>query len=136
MYQLTENGVIRLSDNAFIPTDLGNRDYADFIAWKAAGNEPLPIPPKSEEQLRAEFKQLRHELVNEIKVTTTAGNVFDGDELSQARMARAILGLQFAGEGAVVTWVLADNTVIQVGIAELQEALMLAGAEQARLWIE
>ena len=136
MYQLNENGVIRLSDNAYIPADLGNRDYTDFIAWKAKGNEPLPIPPKSEEQLRAEFKQLRHELVNEIKVTTTAGNVFDGDELSQARMARAILGLQFAGEGAVVTWVLADNTVIQVGIAELQEALMLAGAEQARLWIE
>ena len=133
MYQLNENGVIRLSDNAYIPADLGNRDYTDFIAWKAKGNEPLPIPPKSEEQLRADWKAERAAAVAAIKVTTAAGNVFDGDEVSQARMARAILGLQVA-DVDTVTWVLADNTVIQVGAAELQEALMLAGAEQTRLW--
>ena len=45
MYQLTSSdSIIRLSDNAFIPNDPGNRDYADFLAWKAEGNTPLPAP--------------------------------------------------------------------------------------------
>ena len=46
MYQLTQGEtILRLSDNAFIPQAPGNRDYADFLAWKAEGNTPLPAPP-------------------------------------------------------------------------------------------
>ena len=82
------------------------------------------------------FKQSRAEAVNGIKVTTSAGNTYDGDEVSQGRMARAILGLQAAGAAATVTWVLADNSIVQATVAELSEALALAGAEQARLWTE
>jgi hypothetical protein len=72
--------------------------------------------------------------VNNIKVTTQAGNTFDGDETSQTRMARAILVLS-TGAATSIPWVLADNTVIQASASELTEALTLAGAEQARLWI-
>ena len=49
MYQLINNPMTgapscikRLSDNAFIPMDEQNRDYADYLAWLALGNEPLP----------------------------------------------------------------------------------------------
>ena len=37
----------RLSDNAFIPFDTQNFDYVAYLAWVAAGNEPLPAdePP-------------------------------------------------------------------------------------------
>lgn len=83
-----------------------------------------------------QWKQERSEAVKNIKVTTASGNVFDGDETSQARMARAILGLEAVGQEATVTWVLADNTTIQATSAELREALALAGAEQARLWVK
>ena len=72
--------------------------------------------------------------VANIKVTTAAGNTFDGDEVAQARMDRAVRLLE-AGFAPTVNWVLADNTVIQADAAELTEALALAGAEQARLWV-
>jgi hypothetical protein len=45
MYQLTTStSIIRLSDNAFIPADPGNRDFAEYTAWLADGNTPEPVP--------------------------------------------------------------------------------------------
>lgn len=85
---------------------------------------------------REAWKVRRAENVARITVTTTAGNTFDGDELSQGRMARAILGLQALGEGATIRWVLADNSEIQATASELTEALQLAGQAQAALWVE
>jgi len=37
-----DHGVIRLSDNAFIPFSQDNTDYQAFLLWKSQGNEPLP----------------------------------------------------------------------------------------------
>lgn len=49
MYRLTqsETTVHRLTDNAFIPFDGGNRDYQEYLEWLAEGNEPEPYvaPP-------------------------------------------------------------------------------------------
>lgn len=47
VYQLTENGVQRLSDKAFIPECEDNRDWQAYQVWLAEGNtpEPLPVPP-------------------------------------------------------------------------------------------
>lgn len=87
------------------------------------------------EEARQAWKDQRAEAVASIKVTTAAGNTFDGDETSQTRMARAITALSFAPAGTTTNWVLADNTAAQVTVDELAEALMLAGAEQSRLWI-
>ena len=72
--------------------------------------------------------------VSAIKVTTAAGNTFDGDEVSQGRMARAIIALS-TGLAPSVNWVLADNTVIQATPQELTEALVLAGQAQAAIWV-
>lgn len=85
---------------------------------------------------REQWKAQRAAAVSRIVVTTKDGNTFDGDEISQGRMARAILGLNTAGAGTTVAWVLADNTAIQVTALELLEALTLAGAEQAALWVK
>lgn len=92
------------------------------------------IYPIGFEDPRVVAKRNRTEIVNNIKVTTQAGNTFDGDEVSQTRMARAIIALQAAGTPSV-NWVLADNTVIQASAAELTEALALAGAAQAEAWV-
>ena len=43
MYKLTKyDNVQRLSDNAFIPFDPQNRDYADYLKWLEEGGVPLP----------------------------------------------------------------------------------------------
>lgn len=110
--------------------------YAAALAGEYGEIAPYVEPVPTVEELRAEWKAQRAENVARITVTTAAGNTFDGDETSQTRMARAILGLQGMGEGATISWVLADNSVIQATAAELTEALQLAGQAQAALWIE
>lgn len=49
MYQLIKspftgetNCVKRIADNAFIPSDMGNGDYIQYLNWLAEGNTPEP----------------------------------------------------------------------------------------------
>jgi 2-hydroxychromene-2-carboxylate isomerase len=61
MYQRTQTAaILRASDGAHIPADSANIDYQAYLAWVAAGNEPLPyvpparvLPPVSRFQARA-----------------------------------------------------------------------------------
>lgn len=44
-YQLTQGDtILRLTDNAFIPNDPGNRDYREYLDWLEEGNTPEPAP--------------------------------------------------------------------------------------------
>jgi len=44
-YQLTTGDtILRLADNAFIPPDPANTDYAAYLEWVATGNMPEPAP--------------------------------------------------------------------------------------------
>jgi len=44
-YQLTTSTtILRLADNAFIPPDPANVDFAEYTAWLEAGNTPDPAP--------------------------------------------------------------------------------------------
>jgi hypothetical protein len=48
MYKLTISpSITRLSDNASIPADEANTDYAAYLQWLSEGNTPTPadIPP-------------------------------------------------------------------------------------------
>lgn len=78
-------------------------------------------------------KKLRDSAVAAIKVTVS-GKVFDGDEVAQGRMARAVS----AAESATITtyqWKLADNSVAEVSLDELKQALALAFQAQSELWV-
>ena len=50
MYKIDKFGnVVRLSDNACIPADPANMDYAEYLRWEAEGNTPTPYEPDPEE---------------------------------------------------------------------------------------
>lgn len=59
MYRLTPSDtILRLSDNAFIPLDPANTDYAAYLAWVEPGNmpDPAPLPPAPPAPLTTEQK--------------------------------------------------------------------------------
>lgn len=89
-----------------------------------------------EAQALAQAKAERAEAVSKI-VVEVDGMKFDGDEESQTRMGRTIaaavaLGVDLTKEKR--TWVLADNSIAEVTIAQLAKALQLAGDAQTELW--
>ena len=99
----------------------------------------LAAPEKTPEELAEEAMQAakneRADAVSKITVEVN-GMTFDGDETAQDRMARAITMFTSSGLPADTTtsWVLADNTVAQVTIGQLTQALLLAGQKQTELW--
>ena len=61
--------ILRLADNAFIPPDTANTDYATYLAWVEAGNmpEPAPIPEPPVELTPAEKLAASGLTVDELK---------------------------------------------------------------------
>ncbi len=129
-YHPTQLGLLQ-ADAAAMGAPLD--EYAGMLAEWVSAYVPPVEPPKTTEQLLAEAKAARHEKIATIVVTTSTGNAFDGDEKSQDRMARALAAMD---PGDTLPWVLHDNTVAVVDRDELREALRLAGAEMAAIWVD
>lgn len=53
-YKLYVDGVLKLSDNAYIPPDIKNKDWQEYQNWLAAGNTPQAddLPEIIKEMLR------------------------------------------------------------------------------------
>lgn len=122
----------RLEDTVSEFVEIGaNSSVGIGFSWDGTTFTRIPATPSA---LREAAKVVRAKAVDAITVTTAAGRTFDGDETSQGRMARAIVALQATGTPRTL-WVLHDNTVIEASVAELIEALALAGAAQSALWV-
>lgn len=112
-----------------------NWEVVEFFDTPEKKAEALAASANAEAlNVRAAAKKARAIAVEAITVTTAAGNTFDGDEVSQGRMARAIIGLS-TGLATTVTWTLSNNTTIEATSAELTEALVLAGQAQSAIWL-
>ena len=110
-----------------------NGVFIDYTPEEEAAADAAAQAEATRPRTRDELKAARQAAVDSIKVTVTSGKIFDGDETSQTRMSRAIIGLQAAGVSSI-DWTLGDNTSTLVTLAELTEALILAGRRQAELW--
>nr|DAH26349.1 MAG TPA: protein of unknown function DUF4376 [Caudoviricetes sp.] len=104
-------------------------------AYKAVSGQWVLDTEKDAEVAMSEAKTDRAEAVARITVEVD-GMVFDGDEKAQDRMARAITMFQASNlpDDYTTAWVLADNTVAQVTVNQLAQALLLAGQKQTELW--
>lgn len=119
-------------------TEISGYTYTEELIIKAKdGNYYLEseLPPLTEEELLKQAKAERAEAVSKI-IVEVDGMKFDGDETAQTRMGRTISAAQALGVDSSEkrTWVLADNTVAEPTIAQLAQALKLAGDEQTKLW--
>lgn len=118
--------------NSNVLVSIPQKNKVEF--WKQYGityvEEPDPEP--TEEELLAQAKRERAKQVAAIKVEVD-GMTFDGDETSQSRMARALEVASITGMGSTV-WVLADNTVAEVTVAQMQQALSKAMLAMGELW--
>jgi hypothetical protein len=96
-YSLRADGAItRTADNATIPADPGNRDYAEYLAWVAKGGvpdpapeppappAPDPFPPLSPVQLYLYL--LRFKGLTEAAVLTAIGQIPDLAAREEARL--------------------------------------------------
>ena len=104
-------------------------------SWKVEKKPALTEEEIAKQEL-AEAKDERAEAVSKLIVEVN-GMRFDADEESQTRMGRTIaaavaLGVDLDTEKR--TWVLADNTIAEVTVKQLAEALRLAGDAQTELW--
>lgn len=100
----------------------------------------IAIPEPTEEELAAqELAQAKAERADAVSklIVEVDGMSFDADEESQTRMGRTVaaavaLGVDLSTEKR--TWVLADNSIAEVTVRQLAEALHLAGDAQTKLW--
>lgn len=127
----------KAENTAFGPEPTG--EYEEKKAfWEQFGvtyteePDPEPTPEEIAAQELEEAKRLRAQQVATIKVEVD-GMIFDGDETSQSRMARALEVASITGMQSTV-WVLADNTVAEVTVAQMQQALSKAMLEMGELW--
>lgn len=140
MYQLTQtSSILRTADNALIPADPSNRDYADYLAWVAAGNAPTPLPLPTLDQVKAKkiadlYGSFAGATYADIAFTNAAAVIanYQTDEGSRARVSRALAS--YTPAGAVPTgfyWVDAANVRQTTTLADLQG---LAKAIADREW--
>ncbi len=70
-------------------------------------------------------KKAKIQALQEIIVTTASGKQFDGNETARNNMMSAIMSADLLGH-TTANWKLADNTIAQVTVSEVREALALA----------
>lgn len=128
----------RQKDNTWIPLTEFQKDNSGEYYEKYT-QDGLPdtneIDKIQDEKLAIELKEAKIKAVEDIIVSVyiyDSPRPFQGDEKSQDRMSRAITAMDSSDK---ITWILADNTRLNVTKSNLQRVLRLAGQEQARIWI-
>lgn len=141
MYTLSSFGtIIRVSDGAFIPSDIANLDYVEYLAWCASGHVAVdPLTLLTLEQAQAQqIGQLTGSYQSAI-AQPVSFNSHGGVTKTYQADAQSIANLQamLAAFGSTQTapagfyWVASDNTHVAFTYADMQG---LAEAMGAQVW--
>ena len=75
IYKLTKTtSIIRLADNALIPSDSLNTDFQEYENWLAEGNVPQPVDAETIEQVQARITQQVQERLDNFAKTRNYDN--------------------------------------------------------------
>jgi hypothetical protein len=127
----TPAGMVAVRDGVKLD-GLGNWVYA----WRLEYQAPEVVAGEAARAAlvaREAAKVMRTAKVDQITVEVD-GMVFDGDEVSQGRMARAIIALETVGR-INTPWVLSNNIATEVTPQQLRQALVKAGLAQTAVWV-
>ncbi|MDN5062308.1 hypothetical protein O8C86_10710 [Aliarcobacter butzleri] len=110
-------GKIKDEHSLLVPKqfDKWSEDTQSWIEDEILKNEYLTIQKKAK----------KVEQLNTLVVTTSQGNIFDGNETARLNMVSAIQSADLLGQISN-NWKLADNTVKEISLNELKEALALS----------
>ncbi len=92
MYKIVNDFVVvRLSDNAFIPADPANTDYAAFLRWLDEGNTPEPAdPPPPIIVTSVTMRQARLALLQSGLLTQVSASITDPAALIEWEYAQTV----------------------------------------------
>ena len=131
MYQLTSGDtIVRLSDNAYIPQAPGNRDYAEYQAWLAKGNTPLPAPapaPPGPDYIAfwdALTTSTIYTAIREQSFTSLPMNTLATELIALLGDAKAGRANEVAIQASMAA-ILTTGTFTEAQLAELQAALVV-----------
>jgi len=125
-----------LVDGMTVPLAEGNRHYMEVQEWLKTNTAQLAYTKAERDayllkQSITAWKQDRQQKVDAIEVTYK-GVVYQGNEISQNRMTKAITALP--DNTTTVPWTAKDNTVHNLTKVDLQAILLDAGTQQSVLW--
>lgn len=122
-----ENNQLQVGQGTVIPDG-----FIEYTVCQEPEELKEAVAQEAIEQARGELKQAKEVAKASIKVTTSSGNVFDGNMESRVNMQNAITASEILGQ-TTADWKLADNSVVTVDIAEIKEALALSVQECGRI---
>lgn len=129
---IEDNNADNVEDPEYIVKDLPVKPtWSDDDIAHITTDYVLGLPEVLEAK-KSKLKEKRSLEVDNI-VVEVDGMSFDGDEVSQNRMARAITALSVA-EQPSTTWKLSNNELATVTKEQLAQALALAGQAQTDIW--
>ena len=107
--------IAKLKSNPPNSYSVWNEDTKSWIEDEILKNELAILDKKAEKELR----------LSQIVVTTSNGNVLDGNETARNNMLSAIVSAELINK-TEESWKLADNSIKLVSLDELKEALALS----------
>lgn len=128
-YALTANPEYVLRDDGtYIPTDPRNSDYAEYLAWVAAGNTPTPVPVPSLSNLK---QTLSDDIDAQVASAYSSWTRFQAEYQARETAASAFKAAGYVGDpGIYVTGfaTVSGNTNQQAADLILSQAAALNGA--------
>ena len=122
---------IELYQSEYIEYSEDNFEFDSNYTYKVENGGVVKTERTDEIYLKQVSKTNRTTLVENIEVEYN-GVVYQGDEISQDRMSRAINGLP--DDVTTISWKAKDNSSQELTRLDLKEILFLAGQEQTRIW--